>query len=136
MGRSRQPGPTLKTRKLSIATTFALLPAAALLMAHRSLLAFVYLASFLVTLVYHASVETRLRRTDHALAYAVIASNTWMAFHARVSGWAGLGIVFVLAALPAYFDAKGDQEGYDRSHAAWHFLSGCAGLCFAIGYVS
>lgn len=125
----------MKARKFSLLTTLALLPAAVLLLAHRSLFAFVYFASFCVTLVYHASVETRLRRTDHALAYGVIAANTWMAFHSRSRLWLGLGIVLVMAALQAYFDARANERRYDRSHALWHALSGLAGLCFSVGYV-
>lgn len=124
----------MRKRSLSILTTLALLPAAVLLFAHRSLLSFVYLASFCVTLVYHASAETEFRRTDHALAYGVIAANTWMAFHSSDQVWPGLGITLVIAALVAYGDARMNESRYDSSHAIWHLLCGAAGLCFAVGY--
>jgi hypothetical protein len=124
----------MKERALSIWTTLALLPTVWVLLHHRSALAFVYLASFFVTLCYHASIETRWKRTDHALAYSVIASNTWMTFHATKAVYPFVGLGFVGLALFAYVDARKNPGRYDRSHALWHVLSGFAGLAFALGY--
>ncbi len=85
-------------------------------------------------MLYHASVETRWRRTDHILAYAVIGSNTWMAMNARTYVFPMIGILFVCLALVAYSDAKANPLRYDVSHALWHVLSGIAGFVFAFGY--
>jgi len=124
----------MKERVLSIWTSLALLPTAWVLSRHRSTLSFVYLASFFVTLCYHMSAETRWKRTDHVLAYCVIASNTWMTFRSTKAIYPAIGLGFVGLALLAYVDARMNPTRYDRSHAIWHVLSGFAGLAFAIGY--
>ena len=124
----------MRERSLSLLTTLSLLPTVWVLAHQRSVLSFVYLASFFVTLCYHASVETRWKRTDHAFAYAVIASNTWMTFHATRPMYAAIGLVFVVLALVAYVDARRNPSRYDRSHAIWHVLSGFAGFAFSMGY--
>jgi heme/copper-type cytochrome/quinol oxidase subunit 3 len=121
-------------RVLSILSTFSLLPAARWLLDKGSALGLVYLASFAVTLAYHASYERDWRRTDHVLAYGVIGANTFMVVRAHSWRPPALGLVFVLLALVAYRDAKLNEARYDRSHALWHVLSGVAGLCFALGY--
>lgn len=121
-------------RKLSMLSTAALLPAMVILALANSLLAAVYAASSIVTLEYHRSEEQRWRKTDHALAYGVIASNTWMTFQSRRPFWALCGVGFVLIALVAYRDARRNPHRYDASHALWHVLSGFAGACFALGY--
>lgn len=123
------------SRKLSLWSTLALLPATFLLAGSKSVLALVYAASFVTTLAYHASFETRWRKLDHLFAYGIIGSNTWMSLHAQLPAVAGLGIVLVLSALLAYFDARGNPERYDSSHALWHVLSGLAGACFSYAYV-
>lgn len=124
----------MSARKYSLWTTLALLPATVTLLKSASLLGFVYAASFVVTMLYHASVETRWRKTDHVLAYGVIASNTWMALNASSWVFPILGIFAVCLALVAYSDAKSNPGRYDRSHAVWHVLSGIAGFIFALGY--
>lgn len=121
-------------RMLSIFSTLALLPATRMLLEKGSVCGWVYLMSFMVTLAYHASSEKEFRRTDHVLAYAVIAANTWMAWATKAPLVTVMGIGFVLLALVAYFDARLHPARYDRSHAVWHVLSGAAGYCFALGY--
>ena len=122
------------TRAWSILSTLALLPATRLLLEHGSVFGWVYLASFFVTLGYHASEEKELVRLDHALAYAIIASNTAMVFLSHALNFALAGVGMVMVALVAYFDARRHPDRYDRSHALWHVLSGVAGYCFARGY--
>lgn len=112
----------------------ALLPGAFVLGAARSWLCLVYVASFVVTLLYHASVEQKFKRVDHLLAYGVIASNTWMTFHAKNGLFALAGLGFVMLALVAYRAARKDEARYDAIHGGWHVLSGVAGWLFAIGY--
>ena len=126
----------MSDRALSMVSTAALLPTAVALFGARSLLALVYLASFFVTLAYHASRETQWRRLDHVLAYSVIASNTWMAWRSASLVCPAIGISFVALALVAYRDARLHPERYDSSHALWHVLSGVAGYAFALGYSS
>lgn len=121
-------------RTLSLWSTLALLPATAKLAFAGSFLAAIYAASFVVTLLYHASAETRWRKLDHAFAYSVIAANTWMCAHSRHPDLTGAGVVCVMAALIAYLDAKNHPERYDASHAIWHVISGVAGACFAFAY--
>jgi predicted membrane channel-forming protein YqfA (hemolysin III family) len=122
------------TRIWSLLSTLALLPATVLLLHRGRAFGWVYLAAFFVTLGYHASEETEFVRLDHALAYAVIASNTTMVLRTHSPAFALAGVGGVLLALLAYFDARRNPERYDRSHAAWHVLSGAAGWCFARGY--
>jgi len=122
------------SRTFSLWSTLALLPAALRLAAAGSALAFVYFGSLFVTLLYHASFETKWKKLDYAFAYGVIGANTWMCFHSLNRSLTGLGIVLVLAALAAYFDAKQSPDRYDVSHAIWHVFSGLAGACFAFAY--
>lgn len=122
-------------RRFPVWSTLALLPATVGLLLARSGLGLVYLASMVVTLVYHASGERLVRRLDHALAYAVIAANTWMVFHARREAFAFLGIAFVLAALYWYRRACERPMEYDKAHGIWHFLCGAAGAAFVHGYL-
>lgn len=122
------------TRLWSLFSTLALLPATRLLLESKSLFGWVYLVSFFVTLCYHASEEKELVRLDHALAYAVIASNTTMVFRAHSPDFALAGVGWVVLALVAYYDARRNPRRYDVSHAMWHVLSGVAGYCFARGY--
>lgn len=116
-------------------TTLALAPATVKLLLARSGLGLVYLASLLVTLVYHASGERRLCRTDHALAYAVIGANAWMVFSRPPSHAASLGIVLVLAALYWYRRARERPNEYDAAHSVWHLLCGAAGYAFVSNYL-
>lgn len=116
-------------------STLAFVPATTYLLLHRSLLGAVYLASLVVTLIYHSSKESKLCRLDHALAYAVVAANAWMALHARNARHPVAGIVLVLFALVWYRRARERPMEYDDAHGIWHLLCGMAGLSFAIGYV-
>lgn len=124
----------MSERLLSVASTFALIPATRLLLERGSLLGLVYLASLCVAMLYHVSVEREFRRLDHVLAYSVIAANTFMVFAGRSALFASLGVAFVLLALVAYRDARRNPARYDRSHALWHVLCGAAGYMFALGY--
>lgn len=116
-------------------SSLSLLPATLLLALHRSWLALIYGASLLVTLAYHASAERRFRRLDHALAYAVVGANTWMALHAREASKAIAGVVLVLFALSWYRRARTKPQEYDAAHGLWHLLCGAAGLAFVSGYL-
>ena len=124
----------MTSRPLSLLSTFALVPAIRVLLHQGSILGLVYLSAFFATLAYHWSGEQRFQRIDHALAYGVIAANTYMVFATKRLPLALAGCAFVLLALVAYVDARRNKLRYDRSHAAWHVLSGLAGFLFARGY--
>ena len=94
-------------------------------------LALVYFASFLVTSAYHHSNESRWRTLDHFLAWAVIASNCYLAVRSAHPGWTLAGVALVLAALPFYRGARIGR--YNLRHGWWHLLSGAACWCFARG---
>lgn len=124
----------MNERKYSLWTTLALLPAMIELARRSSILGIVYALSFVVTILYHASTETKWKALDHLFAYGVIAANTWMALHASGALYPIAGILFVCLALVAYSDAKAHPSRYDVSHSVWHVLSGIAGFLFALGY--
>jgi|GEM_PF-1841609 len=124
----------MRARLISLVTTLSLLPGAMVLAAARSLLAAVYVASFIVTLLYHASIEQKFKRLDHVLAYGIIFSNTWMTFHTKVVPCALAGLGCVILALVAYRYARLNPSRYDAAHGLWHVLSGAAGYAFASGY--
>lgn len=112
-------------------SSLALVPVVVVLASAGSWLAWVYAASLVVTLAYHVSRERRWRRLDHALAYAVIASNTWLALHTRSVAWVLAGLLLVVVALWFYRRAKLGR--YNLRHGLWHLASGAACLCFAMG---
>lgn len=122
---------TDKERQTLVGTTYALAPAAFVLVMRGSFFSVIYLSSMIVAALYHESDELRYRELDHALAYSVIVANIWMASHSSglVLPFAGVGLV--LLALWCYMLARRD---YARFHSAWHVLSGLAGLAFAWGY--
>ena len=125
----------MTARVWSLVSTLAMVPAMRALLHNGSTLGLVYLASFCVTVLYHANLESRFRVMDHVLAYGVIAANTWMVWATHNRRYALLGCVFVLLSLMAYVHARQNPEQYDRSHALWHVLSGIAGFLFVLGYV-
>lgn len=112
-------------------SSFALVPVVVVLAASGSWLAVFYAASLAVTLAYHLSRERRWRRLDHALAWSVIASNTWLALHTRSIGWTALGLLLVVVAL--WFYRRARRGRYDLRHGLWHLASGAACLAFALG---
>lgn len=106
------------------------------LIAAESLLAIVYMASLCATLAYHASGERDWHRWDQACAVGVIASNTWMVWHAR--SWLAplAGIACVCVALRFFWNARACRDRYDLSHALWHVFSAIAGYIFVLGYAN
>ena len=119
--------------RFSLWSSAAFLPAVlALTLAHNPL-AVVYFLAFFVMAAYHLSRERRWRRLDHFFAWAVIASNCYLALGTRNVGWTLSGVVLVLLALPFYRGAR--VARYDWRHGWWHVLSGAACWCLARGAV-
>lgn len=114
-------------------SSFAILPATVVLLLTGSEVGWVYLASLVVTVLYHLADERRFRRVDHVLAYSVIAANGWMAANTSNPFLTMLGIGWVLLALDFYFSAK--RMFYNRNHTLWHLCCGAACLFFVLGYV-
>lgn len=94
-------------------------------------LALVYLAAFVVMSTYHHSRESRWRGLDHFFAWAVIASNGYLAVRSLHPWWTLAGVVLVLVALPFYRAARVGR--YNLRHGLWHLASGAACWCFAVG---
>ncbi len=117
----------------STLTSMAFLPAVMLLAAVGSPLALIYAASFVATLAYHLSAEQRWRRVDHALAWTVIASNSWMSINTQSVYWTSLGLALVLVSL--FFYRQAHRGSYHLWHSLWHLAGGAACFCFALGFV-
>jgi hypothetical protein len=112
-------------------SSVAFLPAIVVLGRALHPLAAVYLASFVVMVVYHQSYERRWRKVDHAFAWAVIASNCYLALETHHVLWSLGGVALVFCALPFYRGARVGR--YSWRHGWWHVLSGAACWCFARG---
>ena len=110
-----------------------MLPATVVLFVSGSEIGWIYLASLVITVLYHLANEKQFRRTDHVLAYSVIAANGWMAGNTSNPFLTMLGIGWVLLALDFYFGAK--RSFYNRRHTLWHLCCGAACLFFVMGYV-
>jgi hypothetical protein len=120
----------------TVLSSVAFLPALLVLASFASWFALPVFASLVVTLLYHATWETQLVRTDHALAYSVIGCNFWMAYHTHAAWLTGLGVVMVLLGLYCYRSARTVPGAYELDHSVWHLCCGAANLCFATAYVT
>lgn len=113
-------------------SSWSLLPMAGVLLASGSLLGLLYAASAAAAFAYHWHGERRYRRLDHALAWASIAANCWLAVKSAQWHLTLLGVLFVLLAIDRYYRAH--EGDYHRHHTVWHLWCGAAGMCLALGY--
>lgn len=114
-------------------SSFAMAPATVVLFVAGCDVAWIYLASLVITVLYHLANEKRFKRADHVLAYSVVAANGWMAANTSQPFLTMVGISWVLVALDFYFGAK--RAFYNRRHTIWHLCCGAACLFFVLGYV-
>jgi hypothetical protein len=78
--------------------------------------------SALVSLYYHHTNETGLKRTDKLLAYSVIASNLYILYLTDFrQPYFSIAIIFVILAF--YFLLNGKEHKYDVYHGLWHLCS-------------
>ena len=86
-----------------------------------------------VSLLYHLSKETRLKKTDQALAYTVIAANLFVLYLARFpQPYFMIALAFVGLAL--YFFLTGKEHKYDVRHGLWHLCSVIITLMSVLAY--
>lgn len=123
-------------RMACIWSSVALLPMSVLLLAHGSLLGLLYAASAAAAFAYHLYDEQRFSRVDHALAWAAIGANFWLAANTRDWQATLVGAGCVLLALKCYSKAKADPARYCEHHTYWHLFCGLAGVLLAQGYVA
>lgn len=109
---------------------------AVLLLAHGSLLGWLYTASAAVAFGYHWYEQRRFYALDHVLAWACIAANFWLAWQTK--NWLDTlaGAASVLVAIDAYTDAHEEPAKYDFHHTRWHLWCGIAGWRLARGYTA
>lgn len=75
-----------------------------------------------VSLFYHLSKETQLKKTDHVLAYSVITANLYVLYRAHFpEPYFMIALTFV--ALAFYFFLTGKGHKYDVRHGLWHLCS-------------
>lgn len=88
----------------------------------------------LVSLYYHHTDETALKRTDRFLAYSVIAANLYVL---HLAGWKqpyfAIALTFVCIAF--YFFFSGNGEKYDLYHGLWHLSSVVITLMCVLAFI-
>lgn len=86
-----------------------------------------------VSLYYHFTDETALKRTDRVLAYTVIFANLYIL---HLSGWKQpyFAIALVFVAIAFYFFFTGSGEKYDLYHGMWHLSSVVITLMCVLAY--
>ena len=122
-------------RHWCIWSSWALLPMAALLLFHESLWGWLYLNAATTAFVYHWFEQKRFYLLDHALAWACIAANFWLAWNTHDVAATVAGVCAVGLALISYRNSHAEPMHYDRHHTVWHVWCGVAGWCLAQGYV-
>ena len=121
-------------RAACIWSSWALLPMVAILASKGSDLAFLYGAASAVAFAYHWTAEQQWRGTDHALAWACILANCWLAWHGEIYTVA-VALIAIGKALVAYRESHSSKRDcYDEYHTYWHFWCGVAGFLLAKGY--
>jgi hypothetical protein len=107
---------------------------AAVLAVKGSPLAWLYAAASCVAFLYHVHRERAFVAADHALAWACIAANLWLAWHGESALVTVTATAVIGLALHQYREAhRGD---YDMHHTVWHWWCGLAGLLLASNYTA
>ena len=75
-----------------------------------------------VSLYYHHTDETALKKTDRVLAYSVVVANLYVL---HLSGWKQpyFAIALIFVAIAFYFFFHGRGAKYDLYHGLWHLSS-------------
>lgn len=118
---------------------------AVLLIAHDSVLGWLYAAAATSAFGYHWFEQQRFSKLDHSLAWACIASNFWLAWHTRSLLTTLAGAAAVVRALVSYTEAhhpppdygllpQAASDHYDEHHTYWHLWCGIAGWLLAWGH--
>jgi hypothetical protein len=118
-------------RSACIWSSWALLPMTAILAAKGSLLAALYGLAAAVAFAYHWCEQKRWSAADHALAWACIGANCWLAWR---SPWEPVAVALLAIAHALVSYRKAHQGDYDRHHTHWHLWCGLAGVLLAAGY--
>jgi hypothetical protein len=120
-------------REACIFTSWVFAIPALILLYHDCLLGLVYLASAIAAFVYHDTDEQEFVQIDHALAWAGIAANCWLAWWSKDNHLTLVSIALILLALEFYHKAK--AHNYEKNHTIWHLLCGAAGTGLAVAYL-